>query len=237
MIRDTKLTSNTGINLVFFTGAGISAESGVPTYRGKGGIWEQYDWQAVASQEAFNRNPRTVIAFHHKRRKWLRTCKPNGAHEVIADLETKVPVTVITQNIDGLHQDAGSQNVIELHGSLWRSRCEACHTVIHSKFKQMVDNRCNCGRWLRPDITWFSDPINQQVFDSARKAVESCTHFFSVGTSGVVWPAAGIPSLALEAGVVCTDIDIDPNKEIPAGFTRLTGKASEILPELFQLSE
>ncbi len=237
MVHQPKLRWQPGMNLVFFTGAGISAESGVPTYRGKGGIWEQYDWQSVASQEAFTAHPEKVIEFHQKRRAWLRRCKPNPAHLTIAKLEKTRDVTVITQNIDGLHQLAGSRNVIELHGSLWRGRCESCGHRVTSRFRRKKDNRCSCGRWLRPDITWFSDAINETVFEAARLAVQSCTHFFAVGTSGVVWPAANIPSEARVSGAVCFDIDIDPRKDVLPGFQQLTGKAGEILPEIFQLSE
>src|SRR5262245_5945137 len=115
--------------IVFFTGAGMSAESGVPTYRRKGGIWKEYDYQQYACQPAFDRDPQAVWEFHNYRRELVSKCAPNRGHEIIAKLEAELPhVSVVTQNIDGLHQRAGSQGVVELHGSLWRVRCDICGT-------------------------------------------------------------------------------------------------------------
>ncbi len=194
---------------VFFTGAGMSAESGVPTYRGRGGIWEQYNYEEYACQDAFDRNPKKVIEFHKVRRKAVGLCKPNAGHLAIATMQD---ATIITQNIDGLHQHSGSKTVIELHGSLWKNRCEFCgasQKVIHGEF---YDTHCSCGRYYRPDIVWFGDSLKEGVIRQAIGAVEDCKYFISIGTSGVVWPAAGFPEFAKSHGATCIEINPEPTE-------------------------
>ena len=145
-------------NIVIFTGAGMSAESGVPTYRGRGGIWSEYRWEEFACQRAFDRDPRKVWDFHDKRRAAVAACQPHQGHRIIAEMQQSLPqVTVITQNIDGMHQRAGSRNVLELHGSLWRVRCSREGTRTDALAMPLPSHHCECGAWLRPDITWFED--------------------------------------------------------------------------------
>ena len=197
--------------VVFFTGAGISAESGVPTYRGKGGIWKEYDYQSCACQDAFDRDAERVWEFHNYRRGLVAACEPNLGHQLIARAEASHPsVWVITQNIDGLHQRAGSRNVIEMHGSLWRVRCDACGTKRQAMDVPFNERRCTCGQGLwRPDITWFGDALDSDMLSEVQQRVSSCTLFVSVGTSGVVYPAALVPKVAKQAGALLVEINLE----------------------------
>ncbi len=216
-------------NIVFFTGAGMSAESGVPTYRGKGGIWGSYSIEEYACQQAFDRNPEKVLGFHEKRRRSVLDCEPHEGHRVIARMPD---ARVVTQNIDGMHQRAGSQEVIELHGSLWRLRCDNCGHNKEDLGRSYEARRCACGSWLRPDIIWFGDMLDPLVMSRAAEAIGNCDLFISIGTSGTVWPAAGFPDLARKSGACC--IEINPE---PSGATRydrvVEGAAGEVLPKLF----
>lgn len=215
--------------IVFFTGAGLSAESGIPTYRGKGGIWEQYDYGEYACQRAFDRDPGKVWDFHDVRRRAVALCEPNEGHRIIA----AVPgATVVTQNIDGLHQRAGSKGVIELHGSLWRVRCAACRTVRENLEVPIGSRRCGCGAWLRPDIVWFEDMLDGETLRRAAEAIAKCDLLVSVGTSGVVWPAADLPRLAFSRGAVTVEINPEETPLSPLYTHRLRGSASQMLRDL-----
>ena len=220
--------------IVFFTGAGMSAESNVPTYRGKGGIWTEYRWQDYACQRAFNLDPDKVLDFHEMRRKALLSCDIHDGHRIITQLQRRNPnVAVITQNIDGLHQRAGTRDVAELHGSLWRVRCPE-----HGRSKDFGEKyqrrHCiECGEWLRPDITWFEDTLDQRVFYRAAKIIENADLFISIGTSGVVYPAARLPMLAYEKGAqtLCINTEYPEND---AHFHRVcVGTASATLKAMF----
>jgi NAD-dependent deacetylase len=216
-------------NILFFTGAGMSAESGVPTYRGKGGIWEQYDYGEYACQKAFVRDPEKVLRFHELRRRAVLDCHPHAGHLVIAGMPESI---VITQNIDGMHQRAGSRKVIELHGSLWRLRCELCGTMREDFGHDYQTLRCTCGNLFRPDITWFGDMLGESVMQIAAETVAECDLFISIGTSGCVWPAAGFPSLARRSGAYC--IEINPEPSGATDYDRvIRGSAGEVLPGLF----
>jgi len=196
--------------VVFFTGAGMSAESGVPTYRGSGGIWHKYNYEEYACQEAFDRNPRKVLDFHEIRRKSVLECQPHSGHQFITELQKSyADVTIITQNIDGMHQRAGTENVIELHGSLWRMRCDDCGIATEDIGESFAKIKCECGNYLRPDIVWFGDMLNQQVVQHASEAIQKCDLFISIGTSGVVWPAAGFPQEAKSNGAYCVEMNTE----------------------------
>ncbi|HEX5136907.1 MAG TPA: NAD-dependent deacylase [Planctomycetota bacterium] len=212
--------------IVFFTGAGLSAESGIPTYRGKDGIWAEYDYRDYACQRAFDRDPAKVWDFHDERRRRAGACEPNEGHRIIAGVPG---ATVVTQNIDGLHQRAGSKGVIELHGSLWRVRCARCRTVRENLEAPIGSRRCACGAWLRPDIVWFGDVLDSATVKAAADAISRCDLLVSVGTSGVVYPAAELPRLALARGAVT--IEINPEETpLSALYTHcLRGSASEML--------
>lgn len=222
-------------HIVFFTGAGMSAESGVPTYRGQGGIWNQYRWEEFACQDAFDEHPEKVLQFHELRRAAVLACQPHTGHTTIATLEQKHPrVTVVTQNIDGMHQRAGSRNVIELHGSLWRMRCPR-HGLSEDLGNQYKSYTCEaCGSWLRPDIIWFGDMLNQEVIQQAVEAIRCCDLFVSIGTSGVVYPAAGFPRFAKENHARCIEINPEPNDMSSVYDEAVRDAAGKALPELFK---
>lgn len=216
--------------ILFFTGAGLSAESGIPTYRGKGGMWSEYDYQDYACQRAFNRDPEKVWDFHDMRRTVVASCEPNAGHRIIADIQRAHPETVIvTQNIDGLHARAGAHDVIELHGSLWRVRCDAEKIVRDDLTVPMDPRRCQCGAYWRPDIVWFEDPLDARTVRRARQALEVCDLLVSVGTSGVVFPAADMPKIAMRSGAVSVEINLEDTPVSPLYQHRLRGVASEML--------
>ena len=221
-------------HIVFFTGAGMSAESGVPPYRGRGGIWGRYRWEEFACQEAFVADPEKVLKFHEMRRASVLACRPHAGHEAIAGLEQGHPsVTVVTQNIDGMHQRAGSQKVIELHGSLWRLRCPC--GVGQDMGETYRRYRCEtCGSWLRPDITWFGDMLDQDAVARAVKAIRGCDLFVAIGTSGVVYPAAGFPRFARENSARCIEINPEANDMSPLYDEAIRAKAGDVLPDLFR---
>ena len=195
--------------IVFFTGAGMSAESGIHIYRGEGGIWDSYNWRDVACQEAFETDPRRVLDFHEKRRMEALEATPHNGHQIIKNLENELDqVDIITQNIDGMHQRAYSKNVLELHGSLWRLRCdEDNYTINDLENYKYVKRMCKCGSWLRPDIVWFEDSLDHKIMNRAAAIISDCDLFVSIGTSGLVWPAAGYINLAKNSGALCVDIN------------------------------
>jgi NAD-dependent deacetylase len=193
--------------VVFFTGAGMSAASGVPTYRGKGGIWKEYDYTSYACQDAFDRDPAAVWEFHNYRRHLVAACAPNEGHQLIARCEAALPdVTVVTQNIDGLHQLAGSDRVLELHGTLWGVRCDETGARRLSRDVPFAACRSD-GLWWRPDIVWFGDSLRDDVVDAAMTSISSSDLFVSIGTSAVVFPAARMPFYARQAGATLVEIN------------------------------
>lgn len=194
--------------VVFFTGAGLSVESGVPTYRGAGGLWHEYRPEEYACQEAFERDPDKVWDFHDERRARTGACAPNEGHEAIARFEAAHPATsVVTQNIDGLHGRAGSRNVHELHGSMWRLRCDGCGVVVENRDVPLVPRTCSCGAYWRPGIVWFGDTLPLDVVEAAEEAIARCDLLVSVGTSAVVYPAARLPLLAKQAGATLVEVN------------------------------
>ena len=221
--------------IVFFTGAGMSAESGVPTYRGRGGIWNEYKWEEYACESAFMVNPEAVLDFHELRRIEALKCNPHKGHEIISQLQNKhLNAHIVTQNIDGMHQRADSKNVIELHGSIWRMRCESEGLIIEDLDRGNYNKRhCDCGRWLRPDIIWFQDMLNEKTVQKATELIGKCDLFISIGTSAVVWPAAGYPKLAKSMGAYC--IEINPETTELSGIydKAIRSKASEGLSDIF----
>lgn len=222
--------------IVFFTGAGLSAESGIPTYRGRGGIWREYAYEDYACQRAFEHNPEKVWDFHDKRRERVAACEPNEGHRIISEvLRAKPNSCVVTQNIDGLHQRCGvdAAKVIELHGSLWRVRCDREGRIIDNDQVPINPRTCACGAYWRPDIVWFEDMLDPKVLDRARQALAACDAIVSIGTSAVVYPAAELPCIAMSNGAV--SIEINP-EETPASHLyqfRIRKSASEALAMLW----
>lgn len=189
--------------VVVFTGAGISAESGIPTFRGAGGLWRNFRAEDLATPEAFARDPRLVWEWYEWRRGLVREAKPNAAHEAIARLGDAV---VVTQNVDGLHARAGSPDVIELHGNIFRVRCmrEGDVREAYAPFEN-VPPRCACGALLRPDVVWFGEPLPEDAFARAAATIREADLLLVIGTSGVVYPAAGL--VALHRGI---SVEINP---------------------------
>ncbi len=223
--------------IAVLTGAGVSAESGVPTFRGAGGLWEGHSILEVATPEAFEDNPALVWRFYNARRANLRTVKPNPGHYALAALEerwTSTHFTLCTQNIDGLHRAAGSRQVLELHGRLTRVRCTVC-TLIEDRPGETLDElpRCpQCGELLRPDIVWFHEMLPADVWLQAALAAEECDCFLVVGTSAVVYPAASLVDLARTVGARVIEINLDQTEVSHLVTLALHGKSGEILPEL-----
>ncbi len=225
-------------SILFFTGAGISAESGVDTFRGKGGVWNKMSAQELASFDGFMKNPNLVWKWYQYRRKIVRETEPNIGHKVIAQLEKHFnKVTVVTQNVDNLHKRARSSNILELHGNIERNFCMDCKTFygVENFLDSEKAPRCKkCGGMIRPDVVWFGETLPQEIFAEAeRKAAESDICFI-VGTSAVVYPAAYIPISAKEAGATLVEINIEPTNISNQVDYSITGKAGEVLPKLFE---
>ena len=178
---------------------------------GPGGIWKSYNYEEYACQEAFDRDPDRVWEFHNYRRGVVAKCAPNRAHEIIAALEKKKSVQIVTQNIDGLHQLAGSQKVLELHGGLWRLRCDHCGNRDTRRDAPLEDVHCGaCHHIWRPDIVWFGDSLDREVIQAAQNAIQEADLLVSIGTSAVVYPAAALPLIAKEAGAKCVEVNPEP---------------------------
>ncbi len=197
--------------IVALTGAGISAESGIPTFRGKGGLWEKFKPEELATPEAFMRDPELVWRWYDERRQMIKKAKPNEAHKILAKIEQEAEhFALITQNVDGLHQEAGSRNVIELHGNIWRVRCLSCgqrYYLEETPLKE-IPPRCHfCGGLLRPDVVWFGEMLDPEVLDRAFREAERADVFIVVGTSAVVYPAAYLPVVAKERGAFLIEVN------------------------------
>ena len=218
------------------TGAGISAESGVPTFRdAQTGLWAKYRPEDLATPQAFQREPRLVWEWYAWRREMVRKVEPNPGHYALAGMEERVPkFTLITQNVDGLHHRAGSRNIIELHGNIMRTKCFAENTTVESwPASDSIPPKCpRCGAYLRPDVVWFGEALPEQAFERALNESSQCDVFFSIGTSAVVYPAASLPIEALHGGA--TVIEINPQAtELSARATfSLRGPSGQLLPAL-----
>jgi len=226
-------------SIIFFTGAGISAESGIETFRGKGGLWNKMSAQELASFDGFMQNPNLVWEWYQYRRKIVRETKPNAGHKTIAEVEKYFDkVTVITQNVDNLHKRAGSSNILELHGNIERNYCMDCKTFYGvEKFLEAEEApKCEkCGGMIRPDVVWFGEVLPQNIFAEAeRKATESDICFI-VGTSAVVYPAAYIPIAAKKGGSTLVEINIESTEITRVVDFSIMGKAGTVLPEIFKM--
>lgn len=220
------------------TGAGISAESGVPTFRGKDGLWRRFRPEELATPEAFRENPRLVWEWYDWRRQILAPVRPNHAHLAIARLETRCKgFTLITQNVDGLHSLAGNKNILELHGNIWRVRCTACGKVEANRDVPIkILPMCGCGGLLRPDVVWFGEMLSADVLNRAFRVADTCDFMLVVGTSGVVQPAAAIALRAKGEGAFVVEVNLEKTPISVSVDATLTGKAGEILPMLVDSS-
>lgn len=220
--------------IVFFTGAGISAESGIPVFRGKDGIWNKLKPEELANFNAFLKNPELVWEWYQHRKKVVLDSEPNAAHRAIAEMENYLPeVKVITQNIDNLHKRAGSKTVYELHGNIERNYCIKCKKVYHDDlpFEGKIPT-CACGGLIRPDVVWFGEYLPQDQFDASYKAAENADIFFIVGTSAIVFPAASLIYTAKESGAVLIEVNIERTEVSRIVNFSLLGKAGEVLSEI-----
>lgn len=221
--------------LVVLTGAGISAESGVPTFRGKDGIWQRYRVTDLATPEAFAKDPKLVWGFYNWRRKLISKVTYNPAHKALVALEDKIPQFVlITQNIDDLHRKAGSKNIIELHGNIWWVRCSRCSFRAEDRRQPIpFPSFCaECGGMLRPNVVWFGEFLDMDILNNAVKEVEMAETLLVIGTSAVVQPAASLIGIAKKNGAFLIEINPVPTEATSISDISIRGKAGEILPRL-----
>lgn len=222
--------------LVVFSGAGVSAESGLATFRGAGGLWEGHRVEEVATPEAFARNPDLVWRFYAQRREKARSAQPNAAHLAIAAFQDLFPsLVVVTQNVDGLHQRAGSRDVVELHGSLWTLVCTSCAAQRQDyqvPFPVLPPTCPRCGGLERPGVVWFGEELPPEAWYRAESVCSHVDGMLVVGTSGLVWPAAGLVELASHCGARIVEVNPEPSALSPLANLRLPLRAGEVLPSL-----
>jgi NAD-dependent deacetylase len=225
-----------GPRVAALTGSGISAESGIPTFRGKDGLWRQFRAEELATPEAFARDPRLVWEWYDWRRGIIGGCRPNRGHQVLASWEKRFPgFVLITQNVDGLHRQAGSERVLELHGNIWEMRCPAEGTVTENRESPLreLPPRCpSCGAPLRPNVVWFGESLPAETLQSAFAASAACGLMFVVGTSAFVQPAASLPLLAAERGARIVEINPGSTPLTEAADFSFREKAGEILLQI-----
>ncbi len=226
-------------SVVFFTGAGMSAESGIPTFRGEGGIWNKLNPEELANFSAFMKNPDMVWEWYQYRRNIINQNQPNAGHFAIAEMEKYFKkVTVVTQNVDNLHTRAGSKKVLELHGNIERNFCVDCQKFDYTPELNQSQNvpRCrHCGGLIRPDVVWFGEMLPQEIFAEAESISRKSDMFFVIGTSAVVYPAAYIPLNAKSGGAYLVEINVDETDISETVNYSIKGKAGEILPEILKL--
>ena len=223
--------------VVVLTGAGISAESGVPTFRSPDGIWSKFKPEELASMDSFMRNPKLVWEWYQYRRRLIEKVKPNPGHHTLVEMEAHYPhFRLFTQNVDGLHHKAGSKEVYELHGNIMRNRCTQCKR----RFAQLPEDpaallpRCKCGGFLRPDVVWFGETLPDEELSLAYDEAVVADVYFTIGTSAVVYPAAHLPVLAAESGAYVIEINTETTAISDHIHTTLYGKSGEILPALWR---
>lgn len=225
------------MRIVVLTGSGISAESGVATFRDAEGIWAQYDYREVATPEAFAANPELVHGFYNHRRRGLRDVEPNAAHDALAKLEAGLAArggafTLITQNVDDLHERAGSQNLLHIHGELNKGICQHCETIFTPMGELSQDDpctRCENVGGLRPYVVWFGEM--PRFLDEAATALATADRFVSIGTSGSVYPAAGFVADARERGIETMELNLEPSENAYLFDSARYGPATNVVSE------
>ena len=224
-------------HVLALTGAGISQESGVPTFRGADGLWKSFRAEDLATPEAFERDPVTVWQWYDWRRSLIKPLAPNPGHYALAELEKTIDAfTLVTQNVDGLHRAAGSTNPIEMHGTLWRVKCLQCDKRFENRDVpiQILPTCKACGGLLRPDVVWFGEALGADILHTISRCVEKAQIMLVVGTSGKVQPAASLGLLAKRAGAFVVEVNRSRTPQSNFFDVSLTGKAGEILPALVQ---
>lgn len=233
-IQDIKERLYNSNAVTILTGAGISAESGVPTFRGKNGLWKNFRPEELATPEAFKEDPCLVWEWYDSRRQVLSRLKPNPGHFIIAEIEKRAKeFTLITQNVDGLHQLAGSKNIMELHGNIWRVKCLTCGKVAENRDVPIkILPFCECGGLLRPDVVWFGEMLSDNIMKKAFAASDNCGLMFVIGTSGVVHPAASLALRAKDEGAFIVEINIESTPLSASADATIFGTSGDILPQL-----
>ena len=228
-----KLSSSKSV--VFFTGAGVSAESGIPTFRGKDGIWHKLKPEELANFDAFLKNPEMVWEWYKHRKQIVHESKPNAAHKTIADFQNIFPeIVVITQNIDNLHKRAESKIVHELHGNIERNYCIKCKTFYNDEIVfSNAAPKCKCGGLIRPDVVWFGEYLPQEEFLESEKASRNADVFIVVGTSAIVYPAASMIHIAKESGAYIIEVNLERTEISSIVDQSFFGRAGEILPQIY----
>lgn len=218
------------------TGAGISAESGVPTFRdAQQGLWKKYDPQQLATPEAFEEDPKLIWQWYRWRRELVAAAKPNPGHLALAHLAELVPrFTLVTQNVDGLHQRAGNNDVIEFHGNLFDNRCHAEGRLVEHATDTGIPVCPRCGANLRPAVVWFGEAIPEGVLNESFAAAADCDVFLSVGTSSLVYPAAGLADIAKENRAMVAEINPNPTMRVDAYDFSIVANAAATLPKLVE---
>lgn len=226
--------------ITILTGAGISADSGVPTFRGADGLWRSFRAEELATPEAFERDPRLVWEWYNWRRELIAAKQPNDAHVAIASLESRLPdFWLVTQNVDGLHRQAGSTKLSEIHGNIWMVRCTGCGTVTenHQVPLPLLPRCIQCGRLLRPHIVWFGESLHEEDLARCANQLQACDVLLVIGTSGVVYPAAGFASIAKDAGAMVIEVNLDQTPQSDLVDISLRGHAKNLVPLLLQIDK
>lgn len=220
---------------VVLTGSGVSAESGIPTFRGEQGLWKQYRPEELATPWAFQRNPQLVWEWYNWRRSIIGKAEPNPAHYVIAEMGKFFDdFMLITQNIDGLHRKAGNKNILELHGNIWENKCFSCG----KRFGEITSEKlkkCECGGYIRPNVVWFGENLDREIIEEAFLKSREAEIVFVMGTSGVVQPAASLPYVAKENGAFIIEINLEKTPVSSISDEFIPGKAGEVMEEMRKL--
>ncbi len=222
-------------SVTVLTGAGISADSGVPTFRGAEGLWRNFRPEELASPEAFARDPRLVWEWYNWRRELIATKSPNPAHVALAEMERRFErYWLITQNVDGLHRLAGSQSLSEIHGNIWKVRCTVCGTVEDNRVVPIpiLPTCSRCSGLVRPHIVWFGESLDPEDIERSYEALRSCEVLLIIGTSGVVYPAASFAPVAKSGGAFVAEINLDPTPNSEIVDISLQGRAKDLVPPL-----
>ena len=223
------------------TGSGISADSGIPTFRGADGLWKTFRAEELATPEAFARNPHLVWEWYNWRREVIAAKQPNAAHEALVELERRLESRadrfhLITQNVDGLHRAAGSRHVTEIHGNIWRVRCTGCGGVADNRDVpiQILPTCIHCQAVLRPHIVWFGEALAEEDLRESYEALESCEVLLIIGTSGLVYPAASFAPVAKAAGAYVVELNLETTPSTEVVDCAFQGRAKDLVPALLE---